>query len=157
MADGPVNEAPYRLIEDVEFGENVVVNSFTNLYGCRIGDNTRVGPFVEIQRGAAVGQSCKISSHTFICGGVTLEDEVLIGHGVTFTNDRYPRATTDEGVLQTDADWVVGRTVVSRREAGERGGERGGGSGTHRKPPVRRAPPASVAAPTAGRCRMSRE
>jgi acetyltransferase-like isoleucine patch superfamily enzyme len=110
----PVNEAPYRLIEDVEFGENVVVHPFTNLYGCTIGDNTRIGPYVEIQRGAVIGANCKIQSHTFICDGVTIEDEVFVGHGVTFVNDRRPRATNEHGELQTPADWQLERTVVGR-------------------------------------------
>jgi acetyltransferase-like isoleucine patch superfamily enzyme len=115
MGDQPANYAPYRLIEDVDFGANVLVFPFTNLYGCQIGDNTRIGPFVEIQRGAVVGALCKISSHSFICAGVEIGDEVIIGHGVLFTNDKYPRATTEEGVLQTDGDWELGRTVVRRR------------------------------------------
>ena len=115
MADAPANEAPYRLLVDVEFGENVVVQPFTNLYGCRIGDNTRIGPFVEIQRGVVVGASCKIQSHTFVCTGVTIEDEVFVGHGVMFVNDKHPRATTDEGRLQTDSDWEFLETRVERR------------------------------------------
>ena len=97
MADAPVNEAPYRLIDDVEFGDDVVVGPFTNLYGCKIGDGTRIGPFVEIQRGATVGERCKIQSHTFICDGVEIGDEVFVGHGVIFVNDKRPRATTDDG------------------------------------------------------------
>jgi UDP-2-acetamido-3-amino-2,3-dideoxy-glucuronate N-acetyltransferase len=105
MADGPVNDAPYRLITDVEFGENVVVYPFTNLYGCKIGDNTRVGPYVEIQRGAVIGANCKIQSHTFICDGVTIEDDVFVGHGVLFINDKRPRATTASGTLQSNEDW----------------------------------------------------
>ena len=115
MADGPVNDAPYRLIDDVEFGENVVVQAFTNLYGCKIGDNTRIGTFVEIQRGAVIGANCKIQSHTFICDGVTIEDEVFIGHGVMFINDNRPRPTTTQGALQTETDWETLRTVVGRR------------------------------------------
>ena len=114
MADGPANDAPYRLLNGVDFGRDVVVQSFTNLYGCRIGDETRVGPFVEIQRGARIGARCKIQSHTFICDGITIEDEVFVGHGVMFINDRFPRATTDEGSLQTDADWNLLETVVER-------------------------------------------
>jgi acetyltransferase-like isoleucine patch superfamily enzyme len=113
-ADGPVNDAPYRLIDDVEFGEGVVVRSFTNLYGCRIGDNSLVGPFVEIQRGASIGASCKIESHSFICDGVTIEDEVFVGHGVVFINDKHPRATSD-GRLQTADDWELLVTTVERR------------------------------------------
>ena len=112
MADGPVNDAPYRLISDVTFGENVVVHPFTNLYGCTIGDNTRIGPYVEIQAGAVVGANCKIQSHTFICDGVTIEDEVFIGHGVTFINDKRPRATNARGELQTEQDWELLSTVV---------------------------------------------
>ena len=112
MADGPVNDAPHRLIEGVEFGEDVVVHAFTNLYGCRIGDHTRIGPFVEIQRGAVVGANCKIQSHTFICDGVTIGDEVFVGHGVMFVNDNHPRATSRPGVLQTEGDWNLLPTVV---------------------------------------------
>ena len=115
MAEGPANEAPFRLISDVDFGEDVVVQAFTNLYGCRIGDGTRVGPFVEIQRGAVVGRNCKIQSHTFICDGVEVDDEVFVGHGVLFINDRYPRATRDDGRMQGTGDWEVVRTVVERR------------------------------------------
>jgi acetyltransferase-like isoleucine patch superfamily enzyme len=115
VADGPVNDAPYRIVDGVDFGENVVVYSFTNLYGCRIGDETHVGPFVEIQRGAVVGAKCKVQSHVFICEGVTIEDEVFVGHGVVFINDRHPRATTDVGARQTDADWELLPTVVERR------------------------------------------
>ena len=115
MADSPANEAPYRLINDVEFGERVVVFSFTNLYGCRIGDDTRVGPFVEIQRGASIGARCKIQSHSFICDGVEIGDEVFVGHGVVFINDKYPRAATAEGELQTEEDWELIRTVVESR------------------------------------------
>lgn len=114
MADAPANDAPFRLISDVDFGRNVVVHSFTNLYGCRIGDNTRVGPFVEIQRGAVIGASCKIQSHTFICDGVEIGDEVFVGHGVVFINDKYPRATSPDGGLQTEADWTLLRTRVGR-------------------------------------------
>jgi len=112
MADGPANEAPYRLLRGVEFGEGVVVHPFTNLYGCQIGDETRVGPFVEIQRGATIGRRCKIQSHSFVCEGVEIGDEVFVGHGVVFINDRRPRATTDEGELQSEADWELERTFV---------------------------------------------
>jgi UDP-2-acetamido-3-amino-2,3-dideoxy-glucuronate N-acetyltransferase len=115
MADGPVNEAPYRLINDVQFGDGVVVQAFTNLYGCAIGDETRVGPFVEIQRGASIGARCKVQSHTFICTGVEIGDEVFVGHGVMFINDKRPQATTDEGALQTDDDWELMPTIVERR------------------------------------------
>src|SRR5207237_10778640 len=88
--------------------------SFSNLYGCRIGSHTRVGSFVEVQRGASIGEACKISSHSFICSGVEIEDEVFVGHGVLFVNDRFPRATTDEGDPKGDADWTLLRTVVER-------------------------------------------
>jgi acetyltransferase-like isoleucine patch superfamily enzyme len=114
MADAPANDAPYRLIDDVEFGERVTVYSFTNLYGCRVGDDTRVGTFVEIQRGASIGARCKIQSHTFVCDGVDIEDEVFVGHGVLFINDHHPRATNAEGGLQTEQDWTLLRTVVER-------------------------------------------
>ncbi len=114
MPDGPTNEAPYRLIDDVRFGEGVVVHPFTNLYGCTIGDDTRIGPFVEIQRGAVIGARCKIQSHAFVCDGVTIEDEVFVSHGVIFVNDKFPRATTDDGQFQTEADWELLATVVGR-------------------------------------------
>jgi acetyltransferase-like isoleucine patch superfamily enzyme len=114
MADEPVNDAPFRLIDDVVFGENVVVYSFTNLYGCRIGDNTRVGPFVEIQRGAVVGSNCKIQSHTFICDGVEIGDEVFVGHGTMFINDNYPSATTEQGEPQDPEDWTMLPIFVGR-------------------------------------------
>lgn len=117
MADAPANDAPYRLIDDVSFGEDVTVYSFTNLYGCRVGDNTRIGPFVEIQRGASVGRNCKIESHTFVCDGVEIQDEVFVGHGVVFINDKFPRATVDGAALQTDKDWQLLSTVVERRAA----------------------------------------
>jgi UDP-2-acetamido-3-amino-2,3-dideoxy-glucuronate N-acetyltransferase len=107
MGAGPANDAPYRLINDVEFGEGVVVFSFTNIYGCRIGDGTRVGPFVEIQRGAVIGARCKIQSHSFICDGVEIGDDVFVGHGVMFINDKFPRATNDAGELATEADWEL--------------------------------------------------
>lgn len=102
-----------RIAADVILGEGVVVRDFVNLYGCAIGDNTRIGTFVEIQKGVVVGQNCKISSHTFICEGVTIEDDVFVGHNVSFINDSYPRATTN-GHLQTEQDWVVEPTVVKR-------------------------------------------
>jgi UDP-2-acetamido-3-amino-2,3-dideoxy-glucuronate N-acetyltransferase len=110
--DTPANEAPHRLIDDVAFGERVVVFSFTNLYGCRIGADTRVGTFVEVQRGAVIGSSCKIQSHTFICDGVRIGDGVFVGHGVTFINDKHPRALAETGDLQTEQDWVLTETVV---------------------------------------------
>jgi UDP-2-acetamido-3-amino-2,3-dideoxy-glucuronate N-acetyltransferase len=109
----PANDAPHRLIaDDVELGEGVVVHAFANLYGCRIGDETRIGTFVEIQRGAVVGARCKIQSHTFICDGVTIGDEVFVGHGVMFVNDKRPRATTDAGELQDEESWELLRTTV---------------------------------------------
>ena len=117
MANGPSNQAPYRLLDDVAWGENVVVQAFTNLYGCRIGDNTRIGPFVEIQRGAVVGANCKIQSHAFICDGVEIGDEVFVGHGAIFINDNVPRAATEAGVLQGEGDWQLLATVVGRRAA----------------------------------------
>ena len=98
---------------DVKLGKGVRLSKFINLYGCEIGDETKIGAFVEIQNNAAVGRRCKISSHSFICEGVTIEDNVFIGHGVTFINDSYPRATTD-GQLQTEADWKVEGTVVKK-------------------------------------------
>lgn len=114
MPEGPVNEAPFRQLVDVSFGDDVVVHAFTNLYGCRIGDATRIGPFVEIQRDVTIGASCKIQSHSFICTGVEIADEVFVGHGVMFINDKYPRATRDDGELKADADWELSRTVVQR-------------------------------------------
>jgi acetyltransferase-like isoleucine patch superfamily enzyme len=117
VAAQPSNEAPYRLIDDVAFGDGVVVSPFTNLYGCQIGDETRIGPFVEIQRDAVIGARCKIQSHSFICSGVEIEDEVFVGHGALFINDKFPRATTEEGELKTDADWSLQRTVVERGAA----------------------------------------
>ena len=114
VADGPTNEAPHRLLRDVEFGDGVVVQSFSNLYGCSLGDETRVGPFVEIQRGVSIGARCKIQSHTFICTGVEIGEEVFVGHGVMFINDKRPRATTNEGELQSEEDWTLMRTTVER-------------------------------------------
>jgi len=115
MPEGPANDAPYRLIDDVSFGEGVVVGPFTNLYGCRIGDETRIGPFVEIQRGVTIGSRCKIQSHSFICDGVEIGDEVFVGHNVVFINDKKPRATTQEGALQSQEDWQLLRTLVEER------------------------------------------
>jgi UDP-2-acetamido-3-amino-2,3-dideoxy-glucuronate N-acetyltransferase len=112
MGDRPINDAPHRLIADVEFGSGVVVYAFTNLYGCRIGDESRIGTFVEIQRGAVIGSRCKIQSHTFICDGITIGDGVFVGHGVMFINDKRPAATAGAGVLQTEADWELLQTVV---------------------------------------------
>jgi acetyltransferase-like isoleucine patch superfamily enzyme len=99
---------------DVKLGRDVRIYNFVNLYGCEIGDETRLGTFVEIQKGARVGARCKISSHTFICEGVRIEDEVFVGHGVQFINDRYPRATTPAGTPQTAADWALETTIVRR-------------------------------------------
>jgi acetyltransferase-like isoleucine patch superfamily enzyme len=99
---------------DVKLGENVKLSRFINLYGCEIGDNTKIGAFVEVQKNARIGSNCKISSHTFVCEGVTVEDEVFIGHSVTFINDSYPRAATGEGHLQTEADWKVETTLVKK-------------------------------------------
>ena len=99
---------------DVKLGKDVKLAKFINLYGCEIGDETKIGAFVEIQKNASVGRRCKISSHTFICEGVTIEDHVFIGHGVMFINDSYPRATTPGGELQTAADWKVERTIVKK-------------------------------------------
>lgn len=111
MSDKP----PYRLIApDVKLGERVRIYSFTNLYGCEIGDDVKIGTFVEIQKGAKIGNRCKISSHTFICEGVTIEDEAFIGHNVTFINDLFPRATNLHGQLQTEADWKCRPTLVKR-------------------------------------------
>jgi UDP-2-acetamido-3-amino-2,3-dideoxy-glucuronate N-acetyltransferase len=111
-AGAPANEAPHRLIDDVEFGEGVTVHSYTNLYGCRIGSGTRIGTFVEVQRGAEIGARCKIQSHTFVCDGVRIGDGVFVGHGVMFINDRRPRATAADGGLQSEADWELVETVV---------------------------------------------
>jgi UDP-2-acetamido-3-amino-2,3-dideoxy-glucuronate N-acetyltransferase len=112
MPDAPSNDAPYRLINDVEFGEDAVVYAFANLYGCSIGDRTRVGTFVEIQRGVRIGADCKIQSHTFICDGVTIGDGAFIGHGVMFINDKRPRATAADGGLQTEDDWELLPTTI---------------------------------------------
>lgn len=100
--------------EDVKLGENVKLAKFINLYGCSIGDGTRIGTFVEVQKNATIGKNCKISSHTFICEGVIIEDNVFIGHNVTFINDTYPRATTSDGQPQTEADWKVESTLVKK-------------------------------------------
>ena len=99
---------------NVTLGSNVKLSKFINLYGCSVGDESKIGAFVEIQKNATIGKRCKISSHTFICEGVTIEDNVFIGHGVTFTNDSYPRATAGDGSLQTEADWQVERTIIKR-------------------------------------------
>jgi acetyltransferase-like isoleucine patch superfamily enzyme len=99
---------------DVTLGRDVIIYNFVNLYGCEIGNGTKIGSFVEIQKGASVGRNCKVSSHTFICEGVTIEDDVFIGHGVIFINDKYPRATNAEGSLQSATDWKVVETIVGR-------------------------------------------
>lgn len=101
------------IADDVKLGKDVKLSKFINLYGCTIGDGTKIGAFVEVQKNAFIGKNCKIQSHTFICEGVTIEDEVFVGHGVTFINDSYPRATTD-GKLQTEADWKVEPTIVKK-------------------------------------------
>ena len=106
-----------RIAPDVRLGKNVRIYAFVNLYGCEIGDDTSIGTFVEIQKGAKVGARCKIQSHTFICEGVTIEDEVFVGHNVNFLNDRYPAATSEDGVLKRDNDWTVERILVKRRAA----------------------------------------
>lgn len=102
----------HRIAPDVVLGPGVVVHGFVNLYGCRIGAGTKIGSFVEIQKGVTVGERCKISSHTFICEGVEIQSGVFIGHGVTFINDRYPRAINADGTLQTEADWICEKTLV---------------------------------------------
>ncbi|MBS4062635.1 MAG: N-acetyltransferase [Bacteroidetes bacterium] len=103
-----------RIAPDVKLGQDVKIYAFVNLYGCEIGDESKIGTFVEIQKGAKIGRRVKISSHTFICEGVTIEDEVFIGHGVMFINDKYPRAATSNGQLQTEADWEVTPTLIKR-------------------------------------------
>jgi UDP-2-acetamido-3-amino-2,3-dideoxy-glucuronate N-acetyltransferase len=117
MTREPANDAPYRLIDDVEFGEGVIVYPFANLYGCRIGSHTRIGTFVEVQRGASIGSRCKIQSHTFVCDGVVIEDGVFVGHGVMFINDKRPRATGDDGELLGAEGWQLLSTVVERDAA----------------------------------------
>ena len=114
----PPSTSPNQLIAaDVKLGQGVRIYGFVNLYGCEIGDESKIGTFVEVQKGAKIGRRCKISSHTFICEGVTIEDEVFIGHGVMFTNDLHPRATTADGNLQTEADWQCLKTLVKRGAA----------------------------------------
>ncbi|MFP4013486.1 MAG: acyltransferase [Chitinispirillaceae bacterium] len=103
-----------QVAPDVKLGRDVRLADFINLYGCAVGDNSRIGPFVEIQKNAQIGKNCKVQSHTFICEGVNIEDECFIGHGVTFINDRYPRSTDGKGKLQTEADWKMVPTVVRR-------------------------------------------
>jgi acetyltransferase-like isoleucine patch superfamily enzyme len=102
------------IADNVKLGRNVRIRGFVNLYGCTIGDDVRIGTFVEIQKGAVIGNNCKIQSHTFICEGATLEEEVFVGHGVTFTNDRFPRATNDEGLPKNDNEWTCEKTLVKR-------------------------------------------
>lgn len=104
-----------RIAPDVKLGRDVRICAFVNLYGCEIGDESKIGAFAEIQKGARIGKRVKVSSHAFICEGVTIEDEVFIGHGVVFINDKYPQATTAEGALQTETDWLVVPTLVKRR------------------------------------------
>jgi acetyltransferase-like isoleucine patch superfamily enzyme len=99
---------------DVKLGKDVKLSKFINLYGCEVGDNTKIGAFVEVQKNAIIGKNCKISSHTFVCEGVTIEDDAFIGHSVTFINDSYPRATIGTGQMQTEADWKVERTIVKK-------------------------------------------
>lgn len=115
MGGTPCNDAPWRQLAGVELGERVVVQPFVNLYGCRIGDETTVGPFVEIQRGVGIGARCKIQSHSFICEGVEIADEVFIGHGAIFVNDKVPRATTSDGEPAGPSDWRLLHTRVERR------------------------------------------
>lgn len=103
-----------RIAPDVKLGQNVKIYDFVNLYGCEIGDGTKIGTFVEIQKGAQIGRNCKISTHSFVCEGVTIEDNVFVGHHVVFINDRYPRATTEDGRIQSDADWQVVPTRVKQ-------------------------------------------
>jgi len=114
MSIGQTQFVYQRIADDVKLGESVQIYDFVNLYGCEIGDNTKIGTFVEIQKGVKIGKNCKISSHSFICEGVTVEDHVFVGHHVVFINDRYPRATNERGELQTEADWAVQPTIVKR-------------------------------------------
>lgn len=113
MTDG-WNASMNRIADSVKLGKDVRIFAFVNLYGCEIDDETKIGTFVEVQKGARIGKHCKISSHSFICEGVIIEDNVFIGHNVTFTNDAYPRATTQDGKIQTDDDWVCIPTVVKK-------------------------------------------
>jgi UDP-2-acetamido-3-amino-2,3-dideoxy-glucuronate N-acetyltransferase len=108
------NDGTLKISSDVILGKNVMLFGFCNLYGCAIGDDTRVGTFVEIQKGVKIGARCKISSHTFICEGVTIEEGVFIGHGVIFVNDRYPKAVSPDGQLQTEGDWICQQTLVRK-------------------------------------------
>lgn len=106
-----------KISQDVKLGQNVVLNDFINLYGCEIGDGSRIGPFVEVQKNAFIGRRCKVQSHTFICEGVTIEDDAFVGHGVMFINDKYPMSINEKGELQTEADWEVVPTLVKRGAA----------------------------------------
>lgn len=106
--------AYHCIAPDVQLGKDVKLSQFINLYGCKVGDDTKIGAFVEIQKNARIGKNCKISSHSFVCEGVTIEDNVFVGHGVTFINDAHPRATTSEGQLQTEKDWKVEPTLVKK-------------------------------------------
>jgi acetyltransferase-like isoleucine patch superfamily enzyme len=111
-----INEdSPRRSLVNVKVGQNVKFSQFINAYGCEIGDGSKIGSFVEVQKGARIGRNCKISSHSFICEGVEIEDEVFIGHNVSFINDRFPRSTNPDGSLQTEADWKCEKTVVKKR------------------------------------------
>src|SRR5262245_32385783 len=112
MAGQPANDAPNRLITDAEFGDDVQVQAFTNLYGCSVGSGSRIGPFVEVQRGVRIGAACKVQSHTFICEGVTIGDRAFLGHGVMFVNDKRPRATKQDGDLQGPGDWDMSETRI---------------------------------------------
>jgi UDP-2-acetamido-3-amino-2,3-dideoxy-glucuronate N-acetyltransferase len=112
VRDRPSNDAPHRVIVDCSFGDEVAVYSFTNLYGCTVGSHSRIGAFVEIQRGVVIGSRCKIQSHAFICEGVRIDDEVFIGHGVAFVNDKHPLATKPDGSLKGAGDWELLETTV---------------------------------------------
>src|SRR5690348_12691129 len=117
LTPGERDELSRRIAPNVKLGKDVRIYAFVNLYGCEIGDETTVGTFVEIQKGVTIGARCKIQSHTFICEGVTIEDEVFVGHNVNFLNDRYPAATNQDGSKKTEADWTLERTIVKRRAA----------------------------------------
>src|SRR5690348_3540038 len=117
LTPGERDELSRRIAPNVKLGKDVRIYAFVNLYGCEIGDETSIGTFVEIQKGAKIGARCKIQSHTFICEGVTIEDEVFVGHNVNFLNDRYPAATTADGAVKTNADWTIECTLVRRRAA----------------------------------------
>jgi len=113
-AQNQSNQSYQCIANDVILGENVKLSKFINLYGCSIGDNTKIGAFVEIQKNASIGKNCKIQSHTFICEGVIIEDDAFVGHNVAFINDKYPRSTSKSGTLQTEADWKVEPTVIKK-------------------------------------------